>query len=89
MDSASGPIAGSMPIRAIGLNDLLALRCGEQADLILAMLGYRATDRRCHELKMDMKYRAPEDLLVLIDKLHALPPELKSQVAEILPETRD
>lgn len=41
------------------------------------------------KLKMDMKYRAPEDLLALIDKLYALPPELKSQVEEILPESRD
>ncbi len=41
------------------------------------------------KLKMDMKYRAPEDLLALIDKLYALPPELKSQVDELLPESRD
>jgi tripartite-type tricarboxylate transporter receptor subunit TctC len=41
------------------------------------------------KLKMDMKYRAPEDLLALIDKLYALPPELKSQVDELLPDARD
>lgn len=41
------------------------------------------------KLKMDMKYRAPEDLLALIDKLYALPPELKTQVDELLPDSRD